>query len=297
MNKTKVIVLVAIILLGLGGLGGWIVYSFTSQLTDVSEAKSLDDSFTNVVIHTDKAWLDIRPTEEKTPEVELIGQIHKSASYSFDAKVENDVLTISVNESSGSPWDFIFPTHLNAVIYLPEKQYNSLQLEVGGNHGEIHMEGLEIEEIQCKTGSSGIGLKEITAKNIALETSSAPIILTDINSDTITTKTYSGETQLKNVDANAIMAEATSGQVMLSTSHIDRQIDLETTSGEILVQGKREPKNVRFEVVNESGTVNLLDGRYIGGTRIGDGEHTVRLATKSGSIIVEMDEKGGSDNE
>lgn len=297
MNKTKVIVLVAIILLGLGGLGGWIVYSSAGQLKDVAEAKSLDDSFTNVVIHTDKAWLDIRPTEEKTPEVELIGQIHKSASYSFDAKVENDVLTISVNESNGSPWDFVFPTHLNAVIYLPEKQYNSLQLEVGGNHGEIYMEGLEIDEINCKTTSSGIALKEITAKNIALETSSGLIDLMDVNSDTITTKTFSGETEMKNVETNAIMARAVSGEIILAIKDIDRQIDLETTSGEILVQGEREPENVRFEVVTESGTVNLLDGRYIGGTRIGDGEHTIRLATKSSSIIVKTDEKGGSDHE
>jgi len=297
MNKTKVIVLVAIVLLGLGGLGGWIVYSSAGQLIDVAEAKSLDDSFTNVVIHTDKAWLDIRPTEEKTPVIELMGQVHKSASYSFDAKVENDVLTISVNESGGSPWGFMFPTHLSAVISLPEKQYNSLQLEVGGNHGEIHMEGFEIDDIQCKTSSSGIALKEITAKNIALETSSAPIDLIDVNSETITTKTSSGETEMKNLETDAIMARAMSGQIILSIRDIDRQIDLETTSGEILVQGEREPKNVRFEVVTESGTVNLLDGRYIGGTRIGDGEHTVRLATKSSSIIVKTDEKGGSNNE
>jgi len=96
-------------------------------------------------------------------------------------------------------------------------------------------------------------------------------------------------TKLENVEADAIMARAISGQIILSTSHIDRQIDLETNSGEILVQAEREPENVRFEVVTVSGTVNLLEGRYIGGTRIGDGEHTVRLATKSGSIIVETD--------
>ncbi len=289
MNKIKIIVLVAVFLLALGGLGGWITYSSASQLTDVAEAKSLDDSFANVVIHTDKAWLDIRPTEGKTTVIELAGQVHKSASYSFDAKVENGVLTISVNESSGSPWDFMFSAHLSVVISLPEKQYNSLQLEVGGNHGEIHMERLEIDEIHCKTSSSGIALQAITAKNIALETSSAPIAVTDVNSDTITTKTYSAETKLENVEADAIMARAISGQIILSTSHIDRQIDLETNSGEILVQAEREPENVRFEVATVSGTVNLLEGRYIGGTRIGDGEHTVRLATKSGSIIVETD--------
>src|SRR5690554_1765541 len=175
MNKIKIIVLVAVSLLALGGLGGWITYSSASQLTDVAEAKSLDDSFANVVIHTDKAWLDIRPTEGKTTVIELAGQVHKSASYSFDAKVENGVLTISVNESSGSPWDFMFSAHPSVVISLPEKQYNSLQLEVGGNHGEIHMERLEIDEIHCKTSSSGIALQAITGKNIALETSSEQI--------------------------------------------------------------------------------------------------------------------------
>lgn len=297
MNKTKVIILVAVVLLGLGGLGGWIVYSSAGQLIDVAEEKTLDDHFTNIVIYTDKAWLDIRPTEEKTPMVELMGQMHRSASYSFDTKVENDVLTISVNESGGSPWGFMFPTYLTAVISLPEKQYNLLQLEGGGNHGEIHMEGLEFDEINCKTSSSGIALKKISAKNIALETGSAPIDLIDVNSDTITTKTVSGGTEMKNVEIDTIMARAVSGEIILAIKDIDRQIDLETTSGEILVQGEREPENVRFEVITESGTVNLLDGRYIGGTRIGDGEHRIRLATKSSSIIVKTDEKGGSDHE
>ncbi len=289
MHKTRIILLFAVALLVLGGSGGWIIYSSPGQLTDVAEVKSLNDGFVDVVIHTDKAWLDIRPTEGETTVIELAGQIHKGADYSFDAEVESGVLTISVDESSGTPWDFVFPAHLSVAVLLPQKQYNSLQLEVGGNHGEVDMKHLRVDQIHCKTSSSGITLQEIAAKNIVLETNSAPIALSQIKSNTIRTKTQSAETELEDVEADAIKARTISGRIVLSTSHIDRQIDLETNSGEILVQPKRKPENVRFEVATDSGTVKLLEGRYIGGTRIGDGEHTVRLATKSGSISVETD--------
>lgn len=305
MSKTKIIALVALALVIVGGLGSWVTYSSASHLMEVKETKILGHNFSNIIINAENVGVQIRPAKEENTAIELVGQVHKSISYSFDATIEDGTLSMSADMSDQLSWVNLYPIHLKIVVSLPEKEYNLLQVE--GNHGKIHLEGMQIDEIYCNTRNSDIDLTKITAKNIALKTKNAQIALMDVKSNTITTKTRFAAIGLKNVKADALIAKTRfaaiglenvetdvltarthSAQIVLSTSHIDRQIDLETGSGSILVKTEREPENVSFEVSTGGGDVDLL-GRYVGSVEIGKGDNLVRLVTGNGSIAVETE--------
>lgn len=280
MNKTKGILLVAIILTVVGSLGGWIAFSSAGPLIEVSETKTLDQSFSAIQVNGDHVGVEIRPGEEKITEIELGGQIHKSVSYSLDADIEDGVMTVSTDMSHQLSWVNVYPNNLKIVISLPEEQYHSLKVE--GNSGMIHLEDLQIDDISCKTKSSSITLETIKSKTVTLN-SDARLNLTDIQSDSIIAKT-SGSIGLENVEADSITAR-TSANITLSTSHLDRHIDLDAGGSSIHVKTEQRPENVRFEVSGK-GSINLLGGRYDGGVKSGDGDHLMRLIA-DGSITVE----------
>ncbi len=280
MNKTKVIVLVALILAVVGGLGGWVTFSSDDRLIEVSETKTLDQSFSGIAIDADNVGVEIRPAKEEITAIELVGQTHKSVSYSLDAAIEDGVLTVSTDMSDQLSWVNFYPNNLKIVISLPEKQYHSLRAE--GNSGMIHLEGLEIDEIYCNTKSSSITLEAITAKAVTLETD-AHLGLSDVKSDLIIAQT-SASIDLENVEADSLTAR-TSARITLSTSNLDRHIDLDAGGGSIYIKTERRPENVHFEV-SAGGSINLLGGRYDGGVKAGDGDNLVRLIA-GGSITVE----------
>jgi hypothetical protein len=109
------------------------------------------------------------------------------------------------------------------------------------------------------------------------------IILSDVTSDSITAKA-SASIDMEAVEANSIVAK-TDAKITLSTSDIDRNIDLESARGSIQVKTGQAPENVRFDISTKS-TINLLGGRYYNGVDVGDGDNLVRLVA-AGSITVE----------
>src|SRR5690554_6896181 len=231
MNKTKVIVLVALILAVVGGLGGWVTFSSDDRLIEVSETKTLDQSFSGIAIDADNVGVEIRPAKEEITAIELVGQTHKSVSYSLDAAIEDGVLTVSTDMSDQLSWVNFYPNNLKIVVSLPEKQYHSLRAE--GNSGMIHLEGLEIDEIYCNTKSSSITLETITSKAVTLETD-AHLGLSDVKSDLIIAQT-SASIDLENVEADSLTAR-TSARITLSTSNLDRHIDLDAGGGSIYIK-------------------------------------------------------------
>jgi len=280
MNKTKGILLVALVLTVIGGLGGWVAFSSADRLIEVSETKTLDQSFSAIAINADHVGVEIRPGKGEITEIELVGQIHKSVSYSLDADIEDGVMTVSADMNDQFSWFNFYPNNLKVVISLPEKHYHSLKSE--GNSGMINLEGLQIDEIYCNTKNSSITLGTITSKTVTLE-SGAHLDLSDVQSDSIIART-SASIDLENVEANSITAR-TSAKITLSTSHLERHIDLDAGGSSIHVKTEQRPENVRFEVSGK-GSINLLGGRYDGGVKAGDGDNLVRLIA-DGSITVE----------
>lgn len=280
MNKTKIILLVALILTVVGGLGVLITFSTTDSLIEVSEIKTLDQSFSGMAIDADNVGVELRPGKEEVTAIELVGQTHKSVSYNLDAKIEDGILIVSTDMSDQFSWINLYPNNLKIVISLPEKQYYSLRAE--GNSGMIHMEDMQIDEIYCNTKSSSITLETITSKTVTLETG-AHVGLSNVKSDSIITKT-SASIDLENVEADSIRAR-TSARITLSTSNLDRHIDLDAGNGSIHIKTEQRPENVRFEV-SGGGSINLLGGRYEGSVKAGDGDNLVRLIA-DGSITVE----------
>ncbi len=281
MNKTKVVVLIAIVLTVVGALGGAVALTFAERQVEVSESRTLDQSFFGIAIDAENVGVEIRPAKEETTAIKLVGQIHKSVSHNLDAAIEDGVLTVSTAMSEQSSWVNWYTNNLKVVISLPEKRYHSLR--VRGDTGMIHLEGLQIDEIHCNAASSSITLDTIASKTVTLE-SGAHLGLSDVKSNSIMAQT-SASIDFENVEADSIIAR-TSAQITLSTSDIDRHIDMDAGGGSIHIRTERRPENVRFEV-SAGGSINLMGARYDGAVKAGDGDNLVRLIA-NGSITVEV---------
>lgn len=263
MISIKKITIIALILILIGAAGSLLTFSSFEQATAVTEEQSFDKNITAIKVNTKNVGVNVLLSEEERVKVELTGNQLPNTIYQFSADLEDTTLSIKAEKNQQS-WINIFPAALMLTVYLPEQQYEAL--DVDSNNGQVLAESLNIKNVRTKTMNGWTNLKSITATDVNVETNNGQITFDEV--------------------AGKVRGKTQNGQITFAAQSIERPIQLETGAGRILIQTKQKPTNVKFDVYTGSGIINILDS-YTGSTVIGNGENLIKLSTKSGSITVE----------
>ena len=266
-------------------------YTFVENETPAEISNELititDNSYTNVDINVQHGALFVRPSNDTTTTVELIGSNEK---LKLSAEVIGDTLVVRLK--SLRHWLFMFNFNMKAVtlnVFIPTKLYQSFAMKT--DNGRIEATKILGKTLTANTDNGRIQLKEIAATSLTAETDNGRIVLEKIQADHIRTKTDNGRIEMSYVEAESIGAESDNGRIefehvtgdvvgitdngriSLQTEDLNRNIDLKTDNGSILVESRNQPTNVSIHSKTGHGRVDIF-GERNSRTVFGAGENS-----------------------
>lgn len=263
MISIKKISIFALVLLLVGAIGSILTYGTLPKPSSVSEEKVINEqNITSIQVDTDNVGVEIIPTKDQVTKIELSGMGSTGTRQSFSANVNGTTLSIKVTEENINFFSFnLGPLKLK--VYLPEKQYSSLQ--INSQNGSIQAQQMNILDVRAKTNNGRIELKNMISTTVNVESENGKISLDYVE--------------------GKIKGKTTNGQIAVQTKDLDRMMELNTENGAISIRTGKEPTNVKFDARVQNGHINILD-QYNSNAVIGKGENIITLTTKNGAITV-----------
>ncbi|SDB92227.1 DUF4097 family beta strand repeat-containing protein [Shouchella lonarensis] len=262
MTIIKKLTLIASLLLVIGLIGGVVTLSKVNNAWTTEETVIDDTSFHAIDLTTDNAKIDVLPTTEEQAKIVISGN---EQNYTLSSQVRHDILEMKVTDQNRK-WFNLFPTSYAITIYLPEKQYESIK--VNSNNGTVHVQDLDANIFSAQTKNGDVVVTNMKSASIAATSTNEDILIENIHDAT-----------------ENITGKTTNGDILLTASHVDRNVDLSTVNGDITVTVDTEPTSANITTSVTHGDVTLFNldtsARIFGG-----GEHTIQLDTVNGDIMV-----------
>lgn len=268
MPRQKLLIIIASCLFVLGVVGSLITYQTAGASSeDVTETKVVENqNIMKLDIETDNARVDVLPTTDENIKVEFVAPGTNISKYKFTVEEEGNSLSIEVKEKRLQFLSFDLDLSFkgpNVTLYLPEKQYEELDIDV--INGRVNIEDVKVADVE-------------------VETVNGRIELTQLQTTTTSVSSENGGIQLTNVDGE-ITSEVVNGRTTVLTEDLDRSMNLESINGRIEVETAKGPTNATIEVDVVNGKVDIF-GESSRSAVIGDGEHKIKLKTVNGNITV-----------
>ncbi|MFT8322288.1 MAG: DUF4097 family beta strand repeat-containing protein [Bacillus sp. (in: firmicutes)] len=265
MINRKKISIAAAILIVIGAVGSLFTFHLMDKSVSIAEEKTFDNNnITAIKVDADNASVKIVPTKESVTKVELSGRGSKDTKKIFSANIVGNTLAVKWKDERIKFINFDFVSEsLTLKIYLPEKQYKSV--EIDNDNGYVQLTDLKIDSLEAETNNGRVEIRNISSSNVAVESDNGRIMLDNVS--------------------GKIKATTNNGEISIKTVDLDRPMHLETDNGSIEVETEKEPSNVTFDVYVDNGSINIFD-KYKGNAVIGNGDNLIKLKTNNGRITV-----------
>lgn len=276
----KKLVMVASVLLIIGIVGS--LFNFKTLYSDkeMKEEKIIDTVFDTINISVDSAKIELIPTNEKNAILEYRTNY---SDYNFSSEVKNSTLEVHVDMNQKKLFRFDFFSKGSALkLYIPKKQYESLQIE--SDNGRIMIEGIDVKTADIRTDNGRIEINNMANDNLTVNSDNGRINLANVDASTVTTKSSNGKIVLNHV-TGTLSSKTNNGSISLITEDLERSIDFKTDNGKIEIQTEKEPTNVIFDLKTDNGSIDVFN-QSDWDTVIGNGDHTIKLETDNGKITI-----------
>ncbi|WP_042477172.1 DUF4097 family beta strand repeat-containing protein [Bacillus ndiopicus] len=264
-----------------------------------------EDEFNHIKIDSELASVQLLPSQTGKFYTELKS---KGEQFTTDVTIANDTLTVKIErpESTfkifGLNINFNFNTEATAMIYVPEKLYQSIVIEneVGGSV----IEGLQAKDIKCHTSVGKAKLKKVLVSDLYVKSSVGKAELQSVHATTAIVKSEAGKVVIEDCTAESwdvkseagrvdlinikgeIDARTEAGKIIMDVESITKPLKLKTSVGKIEVFTKETIDNATIEAKSELGKISIY-GERGKRTVYGTGENLINLKTELGSIIIE----------
>ncbi|MGG4265460.1 DUF4097 family beta strand repeat-containing protein [Peribacillus simplex] len=262
MINVKKLSIIALVLLLVGVIGSLFTFSQVMDKETTTEEKTISEIVTDVQVDADNAAVEIISTKDKDTRIELVSKGVDVSKLDFSADVEGKKLSVTLKDKQTFSFGFQIQS-LHLKVYVPEKSYKSFVVK--SDNGKVQMNELEI-------------------KNLYVESENDRVELNDIVSEKVEVKSANGRVDLNNVEGN-LVGSSNNGKISLVTKDLDRNIQLESDNGKIMIKTDKEPTNTTFDVHVDNGKIDILN-KYDRNVVIGKGENLVKLETNNGKIEV-----------
>lgn len=283
MSNLKKITIFALLLFLVGGVGSVITYSF-NEPTSFTEEKEIDNPNIEAIdITVNNAKVEIFSTGDSKISVEFSGKGTNNNKKRLSVTENGNTLSIrSLNQTNKLISFSFLPTKLKLQVYLPDKLYESLQIEI--DNGSLDAEQLNIKDLYTATKNGSINIDNITGDTVMVSSKNGSIAMDNITAGTVTVSSKNGKISLYNVDGE-INGKTSNGSISLKTDDLDRSIEFKTNNGSIKIQTKQEPTNAIFDVRVGNGKIKIF-GDSNWATVVGNGDNLIKLSADNGSITV-----------
>ncbi len=205
------------------------------------------------------------------------------SDYNFSSEVKNSTLEVHVDMNQKKLFRFDFFSKGSALkLYIPKKQYESLQIE--SDNGRIMIEGIDVKTADIRTDNGRIEINNMANDNLTVNSDNGRINLANVDASTVTTKSSNGKIVLNHV-TGTLSSKTNNGSISLITEDLERSIDFKTDNGKIEIQTEKEPTNVIFDLKTDNGSIDVFN-QSDWDTVIGNGDNTIKLETDNGKIII-----------
>jgi DUF4097 and DUF4098 domain-containing protein YvlB len=265
MINIKRLSIIALILLIVGTVGSILTFRIHYKTPYALENKVIKESVTAINIHTDNVETEIIPTNDSKTRIKVYGRETPDIKLTFSADVEGKTLSIKLKEKQEKMFNFdFFPLSFKLKVYVPEKQYESLQIH--NDNGQVKVDKLTVENMIASTNNGQLKFNHVKSANV------------DVHSD-------NGAIYFLGDITGKMIGRTNNGKILLQTPNIDYPIQLDSDNGGITIQTDKEPKNATYEVQVDNGDINIFD-KYKGSTVVGNGDHKIKLTTNNGEITI-----------
>ena len=207
-------------------------YDITRLDTFVYETNEavIEDKFQNIRIEDTNSDVRIFLSEDNKCTAKFI----EGEDIHHTARVENGTLYITNDEHTH--WDTFFMSvfhfrDLAVELYLPEKEYNDLYVEVSSGDVNVYDE-LFFKNAYCECSSGDISFYADAGK-LTSKCTSGDIKISGTKTDTVEAKCTSGDITALGVECKEFSAYATSGDIELKSVVSSGNFRAETSSGDI----------------------------------------------------------------
>ena len=260
------LVLSGMMLIGMGGAMMGFDLTKLDTATYIERNEIVNEPFTEVVIDCDAADVTVLPSPDGVCRVE--SKVNQDFDYSMT--VEDGKLRICYE---AGVWYRHLHVHLvktYITVYLPEKQYKGLKIDLIS--GDVVVKDLQIEKSEIETISGDVKVNDWNGDLLDIETTSGDVELKNCSTDTLSVETVSGDIEIEDLVAKgAITLDCTSGDIEFSRMD-GADLRIETVSGD--VEGSLL-SNKHFIAKSTSGDIDIPDsdssaGKCIAKTTSGD---------------------------
>ena len=265
------LVLSGMMLIGMGGAMMGFDLTKLDTATYIERNEIVNEPFTEVVIDCDAADVTVLPSPDGVCRVE--SKVNRDFEYSMT--VEDGKLRICYE---AGVWYRHLHVHLvktYITVYLPEKQYKGLKIDLIS--GDVVVKDLQIEKSEIETISGDVKVNDWNGDLLDIETTSGDVELKNCSTDTLSVETVSGDLEIEDLVAKgAITLDCTSGDIEFERMD-GAELRIETVSGD--VEGSLL-SNKHFIAKSTSGDIDIPDsdssaGKCIAKTTSGDIKITV----------------------
>ncbi|GAB4074450.1 hypothetical protein GCM10028778_19530 [Barrientosiimonas marina] len=265
-KRFKILIFAAALLILFGGAGSLLTVQSGIGNESGMETKRVDaDSVHSINIQAVNGKINtVRSEDAKQATVEWSGPV-KGDGDRLSVGKNNGELSVRLESNPFKLFSFGFDffNKNELTVSLPEKSYDSLHVK--SNNGKIVANQLEARDVTIQTDNGQVDLNHLTTDQINVGMDNGQLLMKDISGN-VTGRTDNGE-------------------IRLTTSDLDRDIDLTTNNGRIIVQTDKRPSNALLDAHTDNGIVSLF-GRENRKTVYGDADHHVKLTTNNGMITV-----------
>lgn len=268
MNKKKMILTLAILLVIVGFIGMAASFSSYSKSANAEKSETIPlemEAINELQIDTGNTSIYFRPVDEKGPRVEYYAKGRTVNYEKMTSSVEGETQVIKTRQNFFNFFDldFLFQSKSTFHIYLPDNELEKITAETV--NGVIEANDMEIPSLVASTTNGRITLESIIG-NVDAQATNGRINLENI----------AGETE----------AKATNGRINVVTEGFDFPMELETVNGKIVIQSNQEPTNATLDLRTVNGSINVF-GSKDWDVSYGNGENKIKARTTNGGITIE----------
>lgn len=264
MGNIKKLSLIALLLIIIGGIGSLFTFKTLDRVAVAETNEVAAKEVSNLEIDMINENVNIVPTKETKIKIELKGKSNEPDKKHLNIDKQGGTLTIQKKADHFMKFAFFeWNNSLTLTVHLPEKEYESIQVEV--NNGSIKAD-------------------HVTVKNMKASGDNGKIILKDIKADQTNVGTASGSVVLKDISGK-LKGKVDNGKISLLTVDLDRSIDFTTNNGTIEIKTENEPTNVTYDLRVGYGDIQVF-GEKNWDTVIGNGKNLIKASTDNGDIEI-----------
>ena len=249
----------------------------------------INDDFLNISIDTDVAELKIIQSEDDKCSVVC----HKIEKVKYDVLVVNGHLSIkSTDERKWYDYINIFSDDLEVIIYLPNDEYQMLNINT--HTGDVEIKKIIFETVNINISTGDVKISNVTTRSLSIKGSTGDIILCNLDvSDDILLSNSTGDFKLEGILSSKLEMKTSIGDVKLTDVLVTNDLKISGSTSEVVLNSvDAENIYITLSTGDVRGTV-LTDKNFITKSTTGkivvpDTKNggTCQITTTTGDIII-----------